>query len=305
MGIHRHQDGRLTMRRIIVAISLSIIALGLFSCRRNETTPEEVKEDLQQREVVFTVAGKDYATKSTDSGFEDGDAIGIFAPDMEKYNVRASVSGTSLTPDTVIRWEKDQSSNSQFFAYYPYAEGVVGPTNVFTIAADQTADESFKAADLRTSYVIVEPLSTVAFVLGHRFSKITFAFTGVPAGETITKVVLKDMFTQAAVDLGTGASGGLAEKADVSAHKKTDTSFEAVLIPQTYLKTEVTTSKGRTLKYTTFTPFQLEGGCAYLATLGVPESGEDTSVIGFSFSIVDWDNGGEISYGEPSEMDDL
>ena len=293
------------MRKLIVAISLSIIALGFCSCRRDETTPAEVKEELQQREVVFTASGKDYAVKSTDGGFENGDVIGIFAPDMEKYNVRATVSGINLTPDEIIRWEKDQTRNSEFYAYYPYDEGVDASTHAFSVAADQTGDEAFRAADLRTSHVSAKPLSTVAFVLGHRFSKITFAFTGVPAGETVTKVVLKDLYTKATVDIGTGAPGGLSEKADISAHKRQEASFEAVVIPQTYLRTEVTTSKGRVLRYTTFTPFELDGGCAYQATLGVPESGEDTSVIGFSFSIVDWDDGGEISYGEPSNMDSL
>ena len=63
------------MRKIIVAISLGIIALGLCSCRRDETTPAEVKEDLQQREVVFTASGKDYAVKSSDSGFDGGDVF--------------------------------------------------------------------------------------------------------------------------------------------------------------------------------------------------------------------------------------
>lgn len=293
------------MRRIIVAISLGIIALGLCSCRRDETTPADVKEDLQQREVVFTASGRDYAVKSGDSGFDSGDALGIFAPDMEKMNVRAVVEGSKLVPDVPIRWEKDQRANSEFFAYYPYGEEVNSSTYKFSTPADQSADDAFRAADLRTSHVSAAPLTTVAFTLGHRFSKITFTFTGLQGGETIASVVIKDLYTQVTVDLGTGGNGSLEGKTDVSAHKRTDASFEAVLVPQTYLNMEVKTSKGRTLRYTTYTPFQLESGCAYAAELGVPASGEDTSAIGFSFSIVDWDNGGVISYGEPTEQEGL
>ncbi|MBO4434978.1 MAG: fimbrillin family protein [Bacteroidales bacterium] len=293
------------MRKLIVAISLSIIALGLCSCRRDATTPADVKEDLQERTVVFTAAGRDFTTKSTDSGFEDGDAIGIFAPDMDKYNVQALVSGSSLTPSSAIRWGKGQESNSEFYAYYPYNPEVSKPTYSFSIATDQTADDAFLSADLRTSHVSAAPLSTVAFVLGHRFSKITFAFSGLAGGETITGVAIKDLYTKALVDIGTGAPGGLEEKADISAHKRAETVFEAVVIPQTYLKTVVKTSAGRTLEYTTFTPFMLESGCAYRAELTVPASGEDTSVIGLTFSIVDWDDGGVISYGEPSEQEGL
>lgn len=293
------------MRRLIVAISLGIIALGICSCRRDETTPAQVKEDLQQREVVFTASGRDYAVKSSDGGFDSGDALGIFAPDMEKMNVRAVVDGSKLVPDTPIRWEKDQTANSEFFAYYPYGEEVNTSTYKFSVSADQTSDDAFKAADLRTAHVSAKPLSTVEFVLVHRFSKITFNFTGLQGGETIASVVLKDLFTQVTVDLGTGGNGSLEGKADISAHKRTDVSFEAVLVPQTYLDMEVKTSKGRTLRYTTYTPFLLEGGCAYAAELGVPASGEDTSAIGFTFSIVGWDDGGVISYGEPTEQEGL
>lgn len=293
------------MRKVIVAISLGIIALGLCSCRRDATTPAEVKEDILERTVVFSVAGKDFAVKSTDGGFEDGDVIGIFAPEKEKINVKADVSGTGLVPDTPILWDKEQAANTDFYAYYPYKGEVNSPTYAFSVAEDQTVDDAFKAADLRTSHVSAAPRSTVAFVLGHRFSKITFTFSGLAGGEKITGVVLKDLFTKAVVDIGTGAPGGLSDKADISAHKRTDASFEAVLVPQSYLNMEVKTSSGRTLRYTTFTPFLLESGCAYQAELGVPASGEDTSAIGFTFSIVGWDDGGVISYGEPTNQEGL
>ena len=294
------------MRKLIVAISLSIIALGLCSCRRDATTPAEVKEELRQREVVFTASGKGYAVKSTESGFGDGDVIGIFAPDMEKYNVKASVQGGSkLVPEAPIYWEKEQTRTSVFYACYPYNEELTSSTFVFSVASDQTTDEAFSASDLRTAHASAAPLSTVAFVLGHSFSKLTFSFTGLTGGESVTGVVIKDMFTKATVDIGTGGLGSEADKADVSAHKASSTSFEAVLIPQSYLKTEVTTSTGRTLKYTTYTPFELEGGCAYMATLAVPAPGHDATETAFTFTVVDWDNGEVISYGEPTNQDSL
>lgn len=294
------------MRKLIVALSLGIIALGFVSCRRDAITPAEVKEGLEQRTVVFTASGKDYSVKSTESGFGDGDIIGIFAPDMEKYNVKATVSGgKNLTPEVPVRWNKDQTRNSDFFAYFPYVEEVSASTYTFSVASDQTTDDAFKASDLRTAHVSAAPMSTVAFVLGHRFSKITFAFIGLSGGEKITGVVIKDMLTQATIDIGTGGQASETGKADVSAHKKADDSFEAVLIPQSYLKTEVTTSSGRTLKYTTFTPFELESGYAYEAALMIPAPNHDTDEIGFTFSIVDWDSGGAISYGEPTNTDSL
>ena len=294
------------MKKYIVAISLSIIALGLCSCRRDDTTPAEVKEELRQREVVFTASGKGYTVKSTESGFGDGDVIGIFAPEMEKYNVKGSVQGgNKLVPETPIYWEKEQSRNSVFYACYPYNEEITSSTFTFSVASDQTTDEAFLASDLRTAHVSAAPLSTVAFVLGHSFSKITFNFTGLSGGESVTGVVIKDMLTQATVDIGTGGLGSEAEKADISAHKASSASFEAVIIPQSFLKTEVSTSTGRTLKYTTYTPFAMDGGCAYKATLTIPAPGHDTSETGFTFAVVDWDNGEVISYGEPTNKDSL
>lgn len=294
------------MRKLIVAISLSIIALGLSSCRRDATTPAEVKEELRQREVVFTVAGKDFTVKSTESGFGDGDVIGIFAPDMERYNVKASVQGGGkLVPEAPVYWEKEQTRTSVFYACYPYIEELNTSTFVFSVASDQTTDEAFLASDLRTAHVSAAPLSTVAFVLGHSFSKLTFNFTGLSGGESVTGVVIKDMLTQATVDIGSGGLAGEAEKADISAHKASSARYEAVLIPQSFLKTEVSTSTGRTLNYTTYTPFAMEGGCAYMATLAIPAPGHDTTEAGFTFTVVDWDSGEDISYGEPTNKDSL
>lgn len=289
------------MKKYILAISTCIIALGISSCRRDAITPADVKEDLQERTVVFTVAGKNYEVKSTDGGFESGDIIGIFAPDLGCVNVKGKVEGRSLLPEIPIRWEAGQESFSEFFACYPYVQGVSSTTTKYTLPSDQSAEEAFRAADLRTAHVNAEPLTTVDFVLGHRFSRISFAITSKVSGEAAETVVLKDLRTEATVDLSTGGTalgGGLN---DITAFKRGDNSFAAVVLPQPYMEVVVNTSKGREIKYTTYTPVTLEGGCAYKADLVIPEAGHSPSEIGFTLTIVDWESGGTISYGEPSE----
>jgi len=251
--------------------------------------------------VVFTAAGHDYDVKSTDSGFENGDIIGIIAPDMGKINVKGKVNGNRLTPESPIRWEPGQTAYSDFYAYYPYIEGLDSTTEKFTLAADQSSEEAFKAADLRTAHVNAAPLTTVAFVLGHRFSRITFAFASKVKGEVPVKVLLKDLYTEAVVDITSGGPAASGSKTDVSALKQSDTRYSAIVVPQPYMNVVVTTSKGRELTYTTYSPVMLESGCAYIANLTIPETGHYPSEIGFTLTITDWENGGTISYGEPTE----
>ena len=281
------------MRKYIVAISLGLLALGLSSCHRNAAGKGD--------DVVFTVSGTGFRLKSSESGFASNDILGIFAPDMEQYNIKASVAGGSkLVPDKRIRWKKGQKEKSDFYAYFPYDAGIKTPSHTFTVASDQTGADSFLASDLSTAHASAAPPSEVAFVLEHRFSRISFNFSGLSGGETISKVVLKDVFTQATVDLGSGTPSSPANKADVCAHKVSGTEFVAILIPQAYLKAVVTTSKGRVLEYCAYSPVTMESGYAYQAALTVPAEGHDTSEIGFSFTIVEWDGGGSLSYGEPS-----
>lgn len=290
------------MKKLVLAITLSIIALGLCSCRRDATTPADVKEELQARTVVFTASGRDYEVKSLSSGsFENGDIIGIIAPDLGKMNVKGTVSGKELIPETRIMWEPGQASKSDFYAYYPYVDGLDSSTEEFAVAADQSAEEAYKASDLCTAYVNAEPHSTVAFVMEHRFSKITFSFTSKESGETAEKLVLKGLCTEAMVDIASGAPAAGGSKTDIVAFKQPDAGFSAIVVPQPYTNVVVTTSKGREITYSTYTPVALESGCAYKANLVIPEAGHSPSEIGFTLSVIDWENGGTVSYGEPTE----
>lgn len=291
----------IAMKKYVLAITLGIVALGLSSCRRDATTPAEVKEELRARTVVFTVAGRSYEVKSTDGGFDGGDIIGIIAPDLGYINVKGKVDGRALLPEVPIRWEAGQTRFSEFFAYYPYDEGLNSTTSKMSIPSDQSTEEAFLAADLRTAHVNAEPLTTVDFVLGHRFSRINFVLSSKVGGEAAEKVVLKDLLTEATVDLSTGGTALSGSKADISALKQGDNRFAAIVLPQPYMEVIVTTNKGRDIKYTTYTPVTLEGGCAYEARLVIPETGHSPSEIGFTLSIIDWENGGTVSYGEPKE----
>ena len=292
----------LSNRIFIAAISLCILIPGLSSCRRdNSVTPSDVKEDLKQRTVVFTVSGSDFEVKSTSSAFENGEVIGIFAPDMDKFNVKGTVQGTVLNPETPIRWESGQTASSGFCAYYPYIEDLDQATVSFKVQADQTGAEAYSASDLRASYVYAAPKTTVNFVLKHCFSKLTLNFTSKVSGETVTSVALKELVTDAVVDLATSAPAKGTEKADISAFKQSEGSFCAILIPQPFLNVEVTTSKDRKVTFSTYIPVEMESGCAYKADLVLPELNHETTELEFTVSLDDWTDGGAVPYGDSKQ----
>lgn len=288
-------------RLIIAAISLSVLVPGLTSCRRDAVTPADVKEELGKRTVVFTVKGSDFDVKSTQAGFEEGDAIGIFAPDMERFNVKGIVKGTSLLPASPIRWAEGQTASSGFYAYHPYIEDLDQPTVSFKVQADQTTAEAYNGSDLRASYVYAAPLTTVNFDLKHCFSKLTLNFTSKVSGETVTSVALKDLVTDAVVDLATSAPAKGTEKVDISAFKLSEGSFCAILIPQPFLNVEVSTSKDRKVSFSTYIPVEMESGCAYKANLVLPELNHSTTELEFTLSLDDWTDGGAVPYGDSKQ----
>ena len=289
-------------RIFIAAISLGIIAVGASSCRRDAVTPAEVKEELRQRTVVFSVKGSDFDVKSTQAGLENGDIIGIFAPDMEKFNVKGTVhQGTALATETPIRWAAGQTASSGFYAYYPYIEDLEQPTVSFQVPADQTSAEAYAGADLRASYVYAAPRSTVNFVLKHCFSRLTLNFTSKVSGETVTSVVLKDLVTDAVVDLATSGPAKGSEKADIQAFKQGEGTFCAILIPQPFLNVAVTTSRDRKVSFSTYIPVEMESGCAYKSDLVLPELNHETTELEFTLSLDDWTDGGAVPYGDSKQ----
>ena len=99
------------MRRISVFALVALAAAALLSCEKKDNIENRV-----QREVRFTTSVGSYsiATKATDAALENGDKVRIVAGTPINATAVGTVSGTSLTLDTPIYWNADQTESTTF-----------------------------------------------------------------------------------------------------------------------------------------------------------------------------------------------
>ena len=170
---------------------LSIIlaaALALAACAKQEAV-----RPVQQGEVRFTTNIQTYTVKATDTAFENGDKVGIFAgAPISKSNVQATVSGSSLIPATAIKWKEGDNGVVDFFAYYPYAENVSQSYN-FAVQADQAT--GYAKSDLMLAAKSSAPTdNAIELQFSHALSKVIFKINNAVENTTVNSVSFHSLF---------------------------------------------------------------------------------------------------------------
>lgn len=271
-------------------------AVALVSCQKREAV------DLRNApgEVRFTTSLDRYSVKATDTAFEAGDQVGVFAgAPIGADNVKATVSGTSLTPETPIRWVEEDNSVVSFYAYYPYASGAV-KAYPFTVAADQSAVADYKKSDLLIASAKSAPTeNAVALNFHHALSKVDIAIDNQIAGTTVSKVEFSNVALSATVDIESGAVSGVSSELKTVLPLITDTGCQLLIVPQTAQpEILVTLSSGAVCRFTLDAAFTFGAGKKATASLVVKEA----AAVSFSFTVADWDDeASPIAFEEAAE----
>ena len=284
----------------VLAFALAILSLAAVSCRKGEMVPQRSGDA-----VKFSVAMNSFDVKATDNAFEAGDEVGIFAgTPINATNVKGSISGTTLTPATEIKWVEDQTASTKFAAYLPYNSAVTSPSFIHVVNTDQTAYAAYQASDLLAASVTAAPRTTVAFALKHQLSKLIVIPTCEDPAETVTEVVVKELVIESSVDLlaGTVAPGTAKSgiKAGAAVSGNGGQGFVAILVPQTVqLGLTVTTSANRVIEYSLAEAKALASGKAYKAEISVKKASVEpgpATPAEFTVSIVDWESAEDLSF---------
>lgn len=191
----------------------ALVLLGMGACSN------ELDEQLQQTEgqaLTFNLSVSGMTRTATDSSsrltiFTEGDAVGLFAyekgtDNLAHTNVKLTFDGSRWTAATPIYSDKAYD----FYAYYPYKEGVDTPTAISVSAsANQTSEQNYNASDVLSSLVsTVETDATeVALTFNHVFSLVEVQVSGdlvtaAPTGD----ITLDNVQTAATLNLKTGTA---------------------------------------------------------------------------------------------------
>lgn len=152
------------MKRIYMVLALAAMAV-VAGC---DSLKEETLPVGDGGEVRFTTNISRFATKS---GFENGDAIGIYA--LDRVNVRYSFSGDSLVSDDPIFWGKDGSESDMVSmgAYYPY-DSDSGAQVSLKVSRDQRNKADYKRSDVLKAWAMAQYKAPVHFEFEHECARV-------------------------------------------------------------------------------------------------------------------------------------
>ena len=155
------------------------------------------------KEIRFSATIGQYQVKATDTAFEEGDAIGLFAADpVSAENVLLTWADGELTPEHPVYWGEYQMNDEAvpFFAYYPFVEDQGVEFN-FTVPADQTTEAAFKSADLMLASTLASPKDeSVVLHFAHRMARLIVVPTN-RLDAQIESITLSGLALEAEVDI--------------------------------------------------------------------------------------------------------
>ena len=138
------------MKKRIIHIGLALVALIAAGCSQEDDTPV----DARHTPMRFEVTHPSQRTRVTDSGFENGDRIGLFASSTDKpleiggnlvNNEPLTCSGSSWTASRTLYWDE---GTYNFYAYYPYMTSVSSIEDLpFSVQTDQSTADGYEPSD--------------------------------------------------------------------------------------------------------------------------------------------------------------
>ncbi|MBO4340521.1 MAG: fimbrillin family protein, partial [Bacteroidales bacterium] len=266
-----------------------------------------------KKEINFSATVGTYQVKATDTAFEDGDAIGLFADDpIYVENVKLNFSKGKLTPEAPVYWGEQQllEQPTYFSAYYPYVTNSAfvdkeyGYRSIyFAVAEDQTTHEAMTASDFMVAKAQSSPADgTVQLHFAHAFSKIIFTVDNQINDNKVVNITLGGVCLGAWAHVeDIGASWGDYDRQGTIKMAPVTTAagepaWAAILPPQSvYPVVFIEMEDGDQYTYNTDEEVYFGPSRRYNASIVI----DQTSVSAdFSSDISDWVDSGEIPFGQ-------
>ena len=277
------------MKRYIQFLTLVLAAAAISACAVKETATETA----DGKEIKFQAGIGSFQAKATDTAFEKGDEIGLFAEEpVSATNVRLTADGETLAPETTLYWGLDQDVNQPvaFYAYYPYAAGTAAQFT-FAVAADQSSQAAYAAADLMLASTAAAPAdASVRLNFGHRMSRAIIQVNNNLNNASVAAVSVSGVVLEADVDVTVPSVAAKGQPATVKTAPVTGTdgtkAWALILPPQEPQALVITVSLSDGSSYDI--PAEgayLDEGYSYNVTVTIDAT---SSSLEFSAGVTDW-----------------
>ncbi|MDO5489730.1 MAG: fimbrillin family protein [Bacteroidaceae bacterium] len=194
-------------------------------------------------------------TRATDTAFEPNDAMGVYVTQYDNdkavplqisgnyaNNVKSTYNGTKWENSPAIYWA---DGKFDVFAYYPYDKPASVDEYKFSVALDQSTEETtealggYEASDfLWAKAAGVSRMDAVPLTFKHRMSKLVVNlvkgedYTGDIPSEAVVRI--HNTTPAAIIDLSSGVvtKNGYEASKSITAKKVADGVYTAIIVPQ-------------------------------------------------------------------------
>ena len=278
------------------------------ACTKPGTGGSGEAKYASSRNVVFTTDINHFNVKATDTAFENGDEIGIFAgAPISKNNVKGAVAGTTVNVDEAnpIKWMAEQTAATDFIGYYPYNASLADASAyAFAVATDQTAEGAYAASDLMVANTTANPPASetdqaiVNLNFKHVLSKVIIKIDNQLA-KTISGVSFLAVANSATFDLSNaGASSAVGAvqpmiKAVKGVDDGTKTVYQLLIVPQSAQpQIKIDVAEGESYVYSLASAFTFAKGKKYTAEVALTEEAV-AGAVNFTLEVTDWEDADE------------
>ena len=235
------------MKRYIAMISFALIAIG---CENIDNIPV-VEDGVMQINVLHPSA-----TRATETAFESGDKIGLYATEYNgdvasplqisgnwANNVATTYNGVTWTPVKKIFWSENKMD---VYGYYPYMTPTSIDEHLWSVQLDQSTPETedalsgYEASDFLWGKAtgVSQTDGNVQLEFKHRCSKLVVKlvkgkdYSGVLPTES--ELYIHSTVPTATIDFTNGAVTKYiyGDMETIKARRVDDETFEAIIIPQ-------------------------------------------------------------------------
>lgn len=307
---------------------LIAIALAIISCSPDKDSniiedptptpsPQPTPNPSDPSDVTFS-ATLDAMSRATDTGFEVGDRIGVFAVRASEGDSRGFISNSGNAADNVsyqyngnlfvpaATGIKQPSGYKYFYtAIYPYILNA-GAIFDYSVKTDQSITGNYTASDLCTAYSMATDEATVALKFSHRLSRIIVNLSGDGwAGDDI-KVWIPSAKYIAAVDVNALSFTANSNSADIYFAPNGNRSYKLILPPQTFQQGTPFISvsvNGKIYSLNAEATQNLVSGKSYEYTLSM--NNPESDIVTFTSDINPWNTEDKIDDVLPEDLQDL